>query len=250
MERLHISWCLLGAVATPSGIEHLTESERVRFDEFRFEKRRHEWLLGRLAAKALVCRLLRQRFGISLPLGAVEIGSRPDGAPVALNAALTGALPFPQAARLPLELSISHSRGAALCAAFWRSGDPTAPRAIGVDLETIERRDAGLFDDYFTPAERRFCENGPASTRDDRSTLVWAGKEALLKATGIGLRIDTRAATCLPSDDDFPCLQLDPPGPWQPLALKCQAPLDTVVNEAAGCWLAQDGYVMTIVVIR
>jgi phosphopantetheinyl transferase len=250
MALVQISWCQARATDLSSSTEHLTDRERGRLSELQFEKRRADWVIGRLAAKTLACRLLHRRFDILVPPRTIEIGSDDGGAPVAVNAGLPESLPFAPGKRLPLALSISHSRGIAFAGGFWLVDHPAAPQSIGVDIETVERRRRDLFEDYFTAAERRFCDDGPEDSRDERCTLVWAAKEALLKATGIGLRIDTRAATCLPANGASSAEHMDPPDEWRPLRLYCHPPLDATVDDAAGWWLPRDGYVMTIVAIR
>ena len=76
----------------------------------------------------------------------------------------------------------------------------------GVDVAPIARvsrlvRDHGArLGRIFTEAERAFCDEGPARRRDARYAAVFAAKEAVMKALGMGwydvewFEIDTRPA--------------------------------------------------------
>ncbi len=59
-------------------------AELQRLDEFRFEKRRREWLLGRWTAKQLLHSHLSDQYGFDAPLDALIVGREPGGAPVAI----------------------------------------------------------------------------------------------------------------------------------------------------------------------
>jgi 4'-phosphopantetheinyl transferase len=137
---------------SPAGA--LSEREKAVYGAFRIEKRRTEWLAGRLAAKALLSENGENQ-------AELEIGMDRLGRPSC-------------AGRL---ISISHSNGWALAAA--------KPGAVflGADLEKIEERHPAWYSDYFHPSEL---------PRPDPSegTRLWALKEALMKALGLGLMAD------------------------------------------------------------
>jgi phosphopantetheinyl transferase len=63
---------------------------------------------------------------------------------------------------------------------------------MGIDLELIEERSMVFQQDYFTVEELRQIEGLPEKDRAFSTTLIWSGKEAVLKALSLGLRIDTR----------------------------------------------------------
>jgi 4'-phosphopantetheinyl transferase len=132
----------------------LSERETAVYSAFRIEKRRSEWLAGRLAAKNLLAVAGEKH-------AALEIGMDRLGRPCC-------------GGRL---ISISHSNGWALAAA--------KPGAVflGADLEKIEERHPAWYSDYFHPSEL---------PRPDPSegTRLWALKEALMKALGLGLMAD------------------------------------------------------------
>jgi phosphopantetheinyl transferase len=131
-----------------------------------FPQRRRKWLLGRMAGKRLLA---------DMGWGAdVMIFNDEAGAPYATKAG----------ERLPVSLSISH-RG------DWGLAAVASDVSLGADLETVEGRDAALVRQFFSEAEAATVE----AAGEGRNTVVariWSGKEAVLKALGIGLRHDTR----------------------------------------------------------
>jgi len=136
--------------------DSLSGAEALRYAAFRMEKRRSEWLAGRLAAKTLLAAA-----GAEKKLSSFEITTDSLGRP-----ACGGTL-----------LSISHSCGWALAAMKPGSG------FLGADLERIEERHPAWYRDYFHLSEL------PAPDPSE-ATRIWAVKEALLKALGLGLMAD------------------------------------------------------------
>lgn len=136
--------------------EALSSGEALRYSAFRLEKRRREWLAGRLAAKSLLAEAAPGK-----PLSSFEIGMDRFGRP-ACGTAL---------------LSISHSCGWALAAV--KPGSDF----LGADLERVEERHPAWYADYFHLSE--LPKPDPSG-----ATRIWAIKEALLKALGLGLMAD------------------------------------------------------------
>lgn len=219
----------------------LSAAERERLAGFRFAKRRRDWLLGRRTAKRVVTQALLQRYGGSPTLAALEIAADPSGAPFARLA--PEAPPFgglAPGARLPLSVSISHSHGAAFCAALWTG--PYA-EAVGADLERIEPRPETLLRDFFTEEEI-----AASADRQDREVFVngvWSAKEAVLKALRRGLTVDTRSVSCLP--DGSGGLSR---GGWRPFGVRCSPNLLDSPAEIHGLWQVRDGFVLTLAVVR
>jgi 4'-phosphopantetheinyl transferase len=150
----------------PPGL--LSPAEETILAGLGFAQRRRKWLLGRWAAKRL---LAEMGWG-----GELTILNDEAGAPYALKAG----------ERLPVCLSISHRGDWGLAAAGVR---PDV--MLGADLETVEARDAALVRQFFSEAEAARVEVAGAA-RDTVVARIWSGKEAVLKALGIGLRHDTR----------------------------------------------------------
>jgi 4'-phosphopantetheinyl transferase len=104
-------------------------------------------------------------------------------------AALAGARPFEvlrEEGGAPLvegvedvHVSITHTDGRALALAVRGAH-------VGVDVETMVPRAAGFVDTWFDTAERALGEDPATLTR------LWAVKEAVLKALGVGMRVHPR----------------------------------------------------------
>lgn len=155
---------------------YLSPGERRHYAELKSDKRRVEWLAGRIAAK----RLLRQRRyaqeGAIIPYGAITILADSLGAP---GVSIVGEN------EPPPRLSISHSAGWA--AALASSETAVAP---GIDVERVEARAESFGEQFFTSAEQEYV--AASSQPNQMLTALWAVKEAMLKALGIGARVDLR----------------------------------------------------------
>ncbi len=179
--------------------------------------RRRKWLMGRWAAKRLLLDILASDeapawcfpagpgHALPLPMQARDVCVLNDeaGAPYA---ELEGV------GRLALSLSISHRGELGLAAVTLLPAT-----LIGADLEVVEPRDPALVRHFFTDAE------AAAVARAGRPELtlnrIWSAKEAVLKALGVGLRLDTRHIEIGPEIDGAA-----PPG-WTPLAVTLDAHL-------------------------
>ena len=180
MSRIHIT--IQDRHQLPSGLDWLTAGERARFEEFRFEKRRRDWQLGRWAGKKAL-------LGISgLPdrdIDRIEIDSAPDGAP----------MPTLDGQHCPAQLSLSHSNDRALAAAV------KGTTALGCDIELVEPRRTGFVETFFTASERELVECANPQSRDLLVTMIWSAKESTLKALRTGLRADTRSVEVIDVGD-------------------------------------------------
>jgi 4'-phosphopantetheinyl transferase len=163
----------------PPGLLNADEYEQ--FARLATEKRRHDWLLGRRAAKTLLW-AISGAARPALELEAFAIARQASGAPVGL---------VPNHA--PWALSISHCQGQAVCAA---ADQPEA--VVGIDLDRVEARSAEFVEDYFTDEEINAVSALPASSYDAGVMATWIAKEAALKALATGLTVDTRTVSCRP----------------------------------------------------
>jgi 4'-phosphopantetheinyl transferase len=206
----------------------LAPEEQARLNAITNPKRRRDWLLGRWTAKQLL-RALAEQSGKAAPLPAITIASDENGAPYTRFGVGTGA---------GWSLSLSHSRGVAFCAAM-----PGAGCRLGADIEWIEPRADGFAGDYLTPAELALVARA-GSARDSLITAMWSAKEAALKALRLGLRVDTRAVSCLiaPERDAAPG--------WQPFGLawdERQFEQEQLPLPAGGWQRLWHGFVLTLV---
>jgi acyl transferase domain-containing protein/phosphopantetheinyl transferase (holo-ACP synthase) len=134
------------------------------------ERRKEDWLAGRVAAKDGVRRLLWDRGTGPLWPIEVEIPTGADGAP---EVRAPGGL--------DLRVSISHKQGRAV-AMVAEGVDP------GVDLETVEARAPELERAAFTEREREWLSARPEAERDEWRARLWAAKEAAAKRRRTGMR--------------------------------------------------------------
>ena len=163
-----------GLIGVPStGL--LSMEEQTRFNGMRFPKRRSEWLLGRVTAKTLLARCIPNLAG--LPFDQITIANLPEGAPFVSVAGQA----------LPIQLSISHREGMAVSAV-----SPNPDIGLGIDLEWVEDHPRSFYEDFFTPGELTILDDIPSERLGWAGTLIWSAKEAVLKALGKGLRLDTR----------------------------------------------------------
>ena len=85
-----------------------------------------------------------------------------------------------------LEFSLSYAGGRAALAV-------TRGRAVGVDLEQLGKEaEPELLEIILSAAEREQYQGLPAALREAAFLRAWVGKEAVLKATGLGFSLDPR----------------------------------------------------------
>ena len=244
-----LRWLLQAGTAPTADLDWLTAAERSRLASLKVEKRRRDWLLGRYAAKRLLVRWMRERTGLPVPMSFLEIGTADSGAPEARLCATAPPVDgLPPGRRLPVALSISHSGDRALAAlASLVPGAP--PLSVGADVERIEPRIEAFAADYFTPEEIAETEAEPLASRDRLVTSIWSAKEAVLKALGLGLTVDTRSVSCLFSEvpgEAPPGLGPSEEG-FRPFAVRVEPAL-LGGSSLHGFWRSSGGYVLTLAV--
>ncbi len=149
-------------------IESFTPEEQATFHGFKVDKRRQDWLAGRIAAKWAVER------ATGLPMTRIEI--RVDtvgptrGRPYAAVRGKDTVLGV---------LSITHSG--------WVGAACFSSLPIGLDLELIIPRDESFEQLAFTSEERSAWSHLYGQARDTAVTRAWCMKEAISKWRGCGL---------------------------------------------------------------
>src|SRR5678816_4274419 len=141
----------------------MTPAERDRYANFRHDRDRWMFALGREMARSLVAPAL----GVSPDAWTWREG--PHGRPEIAE---------PVSA---LHFNLSHSAGVVVCAL-------SRDRAVGVDVEDLTRRapDPAIVTRYCSPAEAEdVCAQ--ADGWRDRFLTYWTLKEAYLKARGLGI---------------------------------------------------------------
>jgi 4'-phosphopantetheinyl transferase len=192
-------WLAQGEHEVPDGAHWLTPREQRILAEFRFAKRRVEFLTRRWAAKRAVAMVLGRGLDAAA-LATVEIRHHASGAPwVAVDGQ-------PAA----IDVSISDRAGWAVCLVGPPGG---AGGPLGIDLELVEPRSDAFVGDFFTAGEVAGVRRLPAGqARDEAANLIWSAKESALKVLQVGLRADTREV-----EVDFGPARR--PDGWAPLAV-------------------------------
>lgn len=203
-------------------LEWMSSGESEQLRSLRFEKRRSEWLLGRMTAKTLLTNCLDGYRGIAFPR--ITIANRADGSPYVL---LDGQ-------QQSLSISLSHRQGMAVAAVCQ---DETI--RAGIDLEWIEERDASFYEDYFTREENRLLDGFPGGERAKWGTLIWSAKESMLKALGQGLRVDTRSVQVLRIGNTFE-------DGWRRMDLQTT---DDPIQSWQGWWRQLGNHILTLAVL-
>ncbi|MQA60449.1 MAG: 4'-phosphopantetheinyl transferase superfamily protein [Actinophytocola sp.] len=153
--------------------------ERGRYDAYRKDIDRRRFLTGRVLTKTVLARRLDATPAeIKLDATCADCG-KPHGKPRVVCAA-------------EVSLSISHS-GERIGLAL------TSTVPVGLDVETVNRRgNADLIGYALNDTERAAIAHLPKPRRDEAFYFYWTRKEALMKATGRGLKIPLRSITLTP----------------------------------------------------
>jgi len=137
------------------------------------ERRRTEFVLGRIAMKDAVRRWLARQNGGEMPHPAsIATGATAEGKPFFR--------PIPGVAAMP-EVSVTHSDG--------RAAAVVSPFAVGIDLEPVSRPTARILGDFALPEEIVILDQLAAPEQPEGAwpTRLWCAKEAAGKALGTGL---------------------------------------------------------------
>lgn len=143
------------------------------------DRRRIDWLLGRVAAKESLATYLHDMYNLHLKTADIEISTDERGSPY-----VTGDW-LPQMTQ-PIALTIAHAGGVAVAVAGSVRNDGRMP-GIGVDLEPVQRQDSSFADVAFTKQEQSLLADLGDPQVDKWPLRVWCAKEAVGKALGYGL---------------------------------------------------------------
>ncbi len=194
---MNLYWLEQLQADVPVGNDWLSPFETARADSFRIAKRRTDWRLGRWTAKQAVAFCLNLNCDMRA-LTAIEIRPDSSGAPEI----------FVDQERAPLEISLSHREGRAMCVIA------RLDTRVGCDLELIESRSDAFIADYLTDTEQQMLAGLSSEDRQFTVSLLWSAKESALKALHEGLRLDTRAVRA-----SFTCESLNTEG-WGSLEVR------------------------------
>lgn len=155
---------------------------KVWINQLRAEKRKRQWLMGRLAAKQAVQSLIERVNGAKLCLADIEIGNSENGSPY---------IRLPGALSMRPKVSISHSDDYAIAVAVEQE-----VAEVGVDVEAIAGRDSSFEEMAFNTQERSLFAHLQGKERDTMVTRLWCAKEAVTKALQLDLMPGLKALQC------------------------------------------------------
>lgn len=185
-------WCaypddLLRAEAAEACAALLSDEERARWQRFRFEHSRREYLATHALARTALA-----RYGATSPEN-LRFVSNAHGKP-ALDP--DGGVRF----------NLSNSTGLVVCFAGAES------REVGVDVEPFARADriAGVAHKVLSAEEQAQLEALPDGERHGRVLSLWTLKEAYIKARGIGMSLPMHRASFLFDAGGNVRFELDP----------------------------------------
>ncbi|MCF6158425.1 MAG: acyltransferase domain-containing protein [wastewater metagenome] len=142
----------------------------------RIEKRRTEWLLGRLVAKDAVRLFLRNRYQRKVSPSDIEIAADENGRPVVKGK-------FIEMLGCHISLSITHSAGSAVAVAGERNGY----LGVGVDMERTNQNHKELERIIFSAEEEAKLAPVFQLKKEEWMLRLWCAKEAVAKAFGKGM---------------------------------------------------------------
>ncbi len=164
----------------------LSEGERARWQKFRFERNRREYL----ATRALV-RTALSRHGATLP-EAWRFSCNEFGKPATEPAS-------------GLHFNLANSLGLVVCLI-------AEGAEVGVDVESLERAEqiVELAPGVFSPQELAQLEALAGADKADRALSLWTLKESYIKARGMGLSLPLSKFSFLFGCKEGIRLELDP----------------------------------------
>ncbi|GHF01672.1 4'-phosphopantetheinyl transferase [Amycolatopsis deserti] len=174
-------WWAVPLPNEPGYLDLLDDVERGRHRAYRQEIDQRRFLTGRVLAKTVAAELLgRAPADVAFDATCDDCG-KPHGRPRVPGAGF--------------DLSISHS-GERIGVAV------TSDVPVGLDVETATRRvDDSLIAYALNDTEQHGLDGLPEAERVAAFFRYWTGKEALMKATGRGLRIPLRSITLAGPDE-------------------------------------------------
>lgn len=165
----HLFWTDYDKARENLTADWLSPREHLHLQTFPSERRRRNWMAGRLAAKTLISRYLHERENLSPALADIEIDYATGGGP---QAQVNGHV----LSNFSLSIAHSHGHGFAGLSLLNKEG------RIGVDLERIRPVNEKLARRILTATEQETFRVLTHDQEHERLILYWTLKEAALKA--------------------------------------------------------------------
>jgi phosphopantetheinyl transferase len=140
------------------------------------EKRRKEWLAGRMAAKDAVRLFLKEHYHIELCPVDIEIATDEHGRPMIMTEPI-------DKLGCRLGLSIAHSGESAVAVV----AECRDQGGVGIDMELMGQSHEGLGKGAFAEEEQTLLAAVPSASREEWLLRLWCAKESAAKALGSGM---------------------------------------------------------------
>ena len=154
----------------------LSPIEQQRYGDFSYEKRKNEWLGGRISAKIATARcieLIDDADEKAVAWQDIAIESQESGRPFCVTGKQD------QKPQNVPDISISHSSDLAAAMAVSKG-------KCGIDIQQASQKTVKVRERFCTQEEHEMLQGFlPAASETVRLTLLWAAKEALRKAADI-----------------------------------------------------------------
>ena len=208
----------------------LTDEEQAQLGHYTFDKRKYEWLSGRICVKQAVIDLLGGN-GQSAPLSAREFSiiSSQSGRPFLNPKEIAGTL-------ADIDISISHSQDMAVGIA--------GHGRCGIDIQ--------LLNETLIKVKHRFCADDEAATLDQLPTdelvqlgLLWVAKEAVRKCLSATRIVGFRELKLNHASEDHGYYRLQFESELEGITLSAVEPLSVIAHHdnsyaIAVCTAAQE----------
>lgn len=158
----------------------LSKEEIVYFSSLTYEKRKKDWLAGRLATKNFVKFYLSSKHNIDSDIREICVYNGESGEPYWKLRDYDGC-----DLASKLRISIAHTNGHAVA-----TGEDTA--SIGIDIEPIRNIPSGFLNYFLNGDEVRTIKRCFLNLNEG-ATLYWTLKEAAGKSLRVGLRIPPKS---------------------------------------------------------
>ena len=151
----------------PNAESLLNADELVRANRYHFERHRRRFIIARATLRLILSRYT------NIPAQEILFGENEYGKPTLLN-------------QPALQFNLSHSAELALLAIG-------QDHPLGIDLEFFaDRPFEGIGSHMFSPVENQALQSAPSALKPLAFFHIWAQKEALIKACGMGLSYPTK----------------------------------------------------------